>query len=224
MSRCHDVDIAVKWFDPNNHDVATSGRAGEVSHILDGRAVPYVARPYKTILLSLDTDQPLDSIASLAQMFDLNVAATKALLRLLPESSDLIKEVRIDGARVEWVLNLQGRVSCETQPSRLPTSLSAQLLVELAGAHARHHARVEPTFLLIDGLFGKFHDTNGVRSTLERLELAAEHAQVAVISASHHVVGRATDWTIAELEGGRGSEFGCPIDFEVQTARDLPAN
>ncbi|MBQ0990699.1 hypothetical protein KBX08_11420 [Micromonospora sp. H61] len=222
MSRRQDVDIAVKWFDPNNHDVATSGRAGEVSHVLDGRSVPYVARPYKTILLSLDTGDSLEHIASLAQMLDLNIASTKALLRLLPEASDVIREIQIVGDRVEWVLNLQGRLIRETRPSHLPALLSAQLLVELASAHARHHARVEPTFLLIDGLFGRFHDMNVVRSTLERLESAAEHAQVAVVTASRQVADCATDWTIAELEGGRGSEFRCPVDFEVQTTLDIP--
>ena len=52
LSRNRDVDIEVRWFDPQTHDVATTGRAGNVTHVLDGRTVPYVARPYKTILLS----------------------------------------------------------------------------------------------------------------------------------------------------------------------------
>lgn len=62
LSRWRDVDFAVKWFDPHTHDVATSGRGGEVWHVLDGRKVPYVARPYKTIFLPMENSPRLNSV------------------------------------------------------------------------------------------------------------------------------------------------------------------
>lgn len=52
LSRTIDIDIAVRWFDPDVHEVFTQGRSGDVRQVFDGRSVPYVARPYKTIMLS----------------------------------------------------------------------------------------------------------------------------------------------------------------------------
>jgi len=91
LSRHRDVDIEVRWFDPLTHDVATTGRSGNVRHVLDGRPVPYVARPYKTVLLD---DRPpyncLDSLTSLSQMFDLSLSAMRGTLNMLAASSEVV--------------------------------------------------------------------------------------------------------------------------------------
>lgn len=44
----------IRWYDPNPHDLAFAAIDGRVSHELDGRRVPYVAKPYRTVLLSGD--------------------------------------------------------------------------------------------------------------------------------------------------------------------------
>jgi len=43
----------------------------------------------------------LNSVARLAQLLDLSAVATKALLRSLPESSEMVKEVKTKGNRIE---------------------------------------------------------------------------------------------------------------------------
>lgn len=225
MSRWRDVDFAVKWFDPHTHDVATSGRGGKVWHVLDGRKVPYVARPYKTIFLSMGNTPRLNSVAQLAQLLDLSAAATKALLRTLPESSDIVKEVNTKGDRIEWLFELGGRLVRETHLDRFPSVWRSLLLIELTGAHASHHACVEPTILLLDEFLGHSHHDESLERMLQRLEVVAEHAQVAVVSAHKELVQAATGWTITELENRPMRHApDSPIDFEIQTVTGRPDN
>jgi hypothetical protein len=61
---------------------------------------------------------------------------------------------------------------------------------------------------------------------LERLQSAAEHAQVAVITHSRELVAEcARDWTPTTLERyspGNGLDYDCPIDFEIRTTTTKP--
>jgi hypothetical protein len=148
ISRYRDVDFDVRWFDPGVHDVATSGRSGNVTHVLDGEPVPYVARPYKAILLEGTHNVHLGSLISLAQYFDLSASAMRATLSALPESAEFVKEVRVTKTRVEWIVDVGGRTVTYCGGYELSGSMEATLVMELAAIHARHHARVEPTFLL----------------------------------------------------------------------------
>jgi hypothetical protein len=218
LSRRRDVDIEVRWFDPQTHDVATTGRLGNVTHVLDGRQVPYVARPYKTILLSGDSHWPMiDGLVPLAQMFDLNSSAMKATLNALVETSELVKEVNIAGTRIEWVVNINGQTLRTTGTRDLSRWWGNLILLELAGVHARYHAHVEPTFLLLDEMLF-FIDSKTQVDALDRLEKAAEHAQVAVIST--RPITEARDWTLTTLDSVRLADSRdpkCSIDFEIET-------
>jgi hypothetical protein len=222
LSRHRNVDLEVRWFDPHTHDVLTTGRSGNVTHILDGQSVTYVARPYKTILLDGDRlrQDPHDLVA-LSQMFDLSSSAMRGTLSLLAQASELVKEVDIQGTQIDWVLDVNGHTVRSADGSPLSEGMNSLILLELAGVHARHHARVEPTFLIVDELVELFQHTTQV-AALERLQDAAEHAQVAVITHSPAVIkamGRA--WTVTELEYPRPEEFhlrDCPLDFEVETS------
>lgn len=216
MSRLRDVDIAVRWFDPTTHEVATTGRSGNVRHVLDGRRVPYVARPYKTIMLpgrSVPTD-----LVSLAQLFDLSVTALRATLETLPAVSDVVKEVRVAGGGLDFVMDVNGRIINSMSGARRHSFQNMMLLVELAVAHARHHAQVEPTFLLVDDFLDHCHPDLQLFA-LERIERAADHAQVAIITHSMAVLrgcGRGWKPTILEPRHGQPSSGRDePIDFEV---------
>ena len=225
MSRNRNVDIEVRWFDPDTHDVATTGRSGNVTHVLDGLPVPYVARPYKTILLDgkMRRDD-LGSLVALSQMFDLSSSAMKGTLSMLAESSELVKEVAVHDAHIDWVLDRGGHTVRSTRCQELSGSEQSLILLELAGVHVRHHARVEPTFLLIDEQFG--NHTSGQIAALERLQTVAEHAQVAVISHSREVVEEMSrEWTLTALNHHRPNDIHAhdyPIDFEIETTMALP--
>ena len=225
MSRQREVDIEVRWFDPHAHDLATIGRSGDVTHVLDGRLVPYVARPYKTILLDLWRMRDyLGDLIALSQLFDLSSSAMKGTLSMLPESSELVKEVTFTGARVNWIVEIEGRTVRPDTGSHLGRALEGMVLLEIAGVHARHHARVEPTFLLVDEALDSFHPTAQI-AALERLQAAAEHAQVAVISHSPHIVNAlGGEWALTELGQSRPSDAApdCPIDFVVETTTPPP--
>jgi hypothetical protein len=167
----------------------------------------------------------LNSVAQLAQLLGLSAAATKALLRSLPESSDMIKEVNANGDRIEWLVELGGRLARETQIDHFPSVWRSLLLIDLAGAHARHHARVEPTILLLDEFLGHAHDGESEERMLERLDVVAEHAQVAVISAYKQLVRNAAHWTITELENRPVPHIpDIPFSFEVQATTGRPDN
>lgn len=225
MSRDRNVDIEVRWFDPYIHDLATTGRSGNVSHVLDGRQVPYVARPYKTILLNHDRPDDLGSLVSLSQMFDLSLSAMKATLSLLPEASELVKQVNVRDTHVDWVLEIDGR-TIRTGFHRLSQGDDTLVFLELAGIHASHHARVEPTFLLVDDLLGRT-DTHTEIAALERLQVTAEHAQIAVISYSSPVIAEISrEWKLTALDYRPTTSPqlpGVPIDFEIETTTPAPA-
>ncbi len=226
LSHDRDVDIEVRWFDPQTHDVATSGRSGNVTHVLDGRPVPYVARPYKTVLLSMrESAGSIGSLISLAQVFDLSSSAMKATLGMLAETGGLIKEVRVMGTRIDWTLDVNGRTVRSVGDASLNRSIESLILMELAVVHAQHHARVEPTFLLLDEALD-FYVPKVQIAALERLQKAAEHAQVAVISHSPTIAAEAAaDWTLTTLDNHRprGSQgVTGPIDFEIEATAIPP--
>ncbi|GHH42213.1 hypothetical protein [Lentzea cavernae] len=216
MSRSRDVDIAVRWFDPATHEVATTGRSGDVRHVLDGQRVPYVARPYKTIMLQ--SRRVPTSLVALAQVFDLNATALKALLEELPAVSDIVKDVSVTESAVSFVMDVNGRTINSTSDVRKQPNHNWLLHLELAVTHAKHHAQVEPTFLLVDEFLDHCYPELQLFA-LERVGRAAEHAQVAIITHSPTLVGecqRGWKLTMLESQYGRHS-FGRdqPIDFEV---------
>jgi hypothetical protein len=228
LSQHRNVDLEVRWFDPYTHDVATTGRSGNVTHILDGRPVPYVARPYKTILLNENKSyhHPL-SLVALSQLFDLSLSAMKGTLGMLAQSSELVKEVNVHDTQIDWVLNINGRIVRSAGGKDVPDNIQELILLELAGVHARHHALVEPTFLILDGIIGLYHSSTQI-ATLERLQDWAGHAQVAVIISHPGIItAMGNEWTITDLEYPQRSEFrvhDTPLDFEVETSTRPPEN
>lgn len=222
LSRHRNVDLEVKWFDPYTHDLATSGRSGLVTHVLDRQPVPYVARPYKTIMINdWEPYDCLGSLVRLSQMFDLSSSAMRGTLAALAGSSELVKGVNILGTRIEWVLDINGR-TVSADSSWMSGNARCSILFELIAVHARHHAQVEPTFLIIDGLFNR-HATDAQIAALERLHAVAEHAQIAIICERHAVIDRMSrEWALTELEldyrrSGYVEADDCPIDFEIET-------
>jgi hypothetical protein len=226
MSLQRDVDIEVRWFDPQTHDVATTGRSGKVAHVLDGQPVPYVARPYKTIMLNDHRwHDELDSLVVLSQMFDLSSSAMKGTLSMLAESSELVKEVNAQDTHIDWVLDVNGHTVRSTGCRELSGYTQSLIFFELAAVHARHHARVEPTFLIIDGLLDR-HAPVAQIAALERLQTLAEHVQIAIVSHSPAVVKELSrEWTLTTLDGERPKNIhihDCPIDFEIETTSAPP--
>ncbi|MEU8088576.1 hypothetical protein AB0B57_33795 [Micromonospora sp. NPDC049101] len=220
ISQRRDVDIAVRWFDPQTHKVATKGRGGEVSHILDGRPVPYVARPYKMVILSGWHRTSIGSVASLARFLDVNTTAMKGILRATPEMSHMVKEVQVDKDSVRYVVDYNGRTYRTTaEESGYMSAINDLVLMEVAGVHAQHHAMVEPTFLVLDELLDRHHA--GFQLTmLHHFEQAVGHAQLAVISHSSLIVQEFQHWNMTNLADQRHYQRvdpRSPIDLEVQT-------
>lgn len=174
LSQQRNVDIEVRWFDPLTHDVATRGRSGNVTHVLDGRPVPYVARPYKTILLNGGIRHNFTrSLIALSQIFDLSSSAMKGTLDILAESSDLVKEVKTTDRCIDWIVEINGRTVQLAEDKFSGSHIESLILLELAGVHARHHARVEPTFPIIDEAFDMHHPREQI-AALQRLQTTAE--------------------------------------------------
>jgi ABC-type molybdenum transport system ATPase subunit/photorepair protein PhrA len=226
ISRRRDVDIEVRWFDPHTHDVTTTGRLGKVTHVLDGRPVPYVARPYKTIMLSGGTQRDyLGSLAALSQMFDLSSSAMRGTLSMLAESSEIVKEVNVRDKHIDWTLEVNGHRVRSTGRRGMSGHMESLIFFELAAVHARHHACVEPTFLIVDELLD-CHHVGAQIAALERLQATAEHAQIAVISHSRTIVREMSgEWTLTALDLKRQSSthaHDCPIDFEIETTAAHP--
>jgi hypothetical protein len=222
LSRHRDVDIGIHWFDPLTHDVATTGRSGQVSHILDGRQVPYVARPYKTIFLDADSYDVFD-LPTLSQVFDLSSSAMAGTISMLAESSEVVKSVNFEGASIEWLIN-DGVQTRKVDSNRWAGSYFEKLILfEIAGFHARFHASVEPTILLIDEPLGRF-SRNARFSLLDRLQMSAEHAQVAVLTIPDRVREMPAEWAVTNLEYQPHAyqSQGTQLDYEIDTTTIRP--
>ncbi|WBB74395.1 hypothetical protein O7602_02215 [Micromonospora sp. WMMD1128] len=220
ISQRRDVDIAVRWFDPQTHHVATKGRRGQVSHILDGRPVPYVARPYKTIMLSNWHGTDIGSLTSLARFLDINTTAIKGILGSIPGTSVLVKEVQVNRDAVQYMVDYSGRTYWTTADKPgYPALIQDLVLVEIVAAHAQHHAMVEPTFLTLDGFLDGYHPKTQL-TVLERLEQAVGHAQLAVISPLPLIAQEFEHWNLAHLnDRSHCQRFDprSPINLEVRT-------
>jgi len=189
--------------------------------VLDGQRVPYVARPYKTVFLNGDAWRlDIGNLVSLAQAFDLSGSAMKGTLSMLAASSELVKEVTVMGTHIDWVVDVGGHTIRSDGRRQMSGSVEAMILFELTGVHARHHARVEPTFLLIDGVL-EYHHLNLQMAGLERLQALAEHAQIAVISSNPEFIRQMSrEWAVTTLEHvspGVVDPRATPIDFEIET-------
>ena len=218
ISARSDVDIAVRWFDPLTHEVHTSGRAGEVRHVLDGRQVPYVTRPFKTIHVS-EGPRNSSSVTRLAERFQMSATATRAILRELPDLSGAVRRLDLDGDRIHVAVEYLGEVWADERCS--PGALDSLFVLDFAAAVARHHAASEPTFLIVDD-FMSLWDSAGRVEISERLQHTVGDAQVAVIStkARHHLDIEFRGWSVLALDDRqpRGGE-PVPIELEVTSTR-----
>ena len=127
-----------------------------MSHELDGRRVPYVAKPYRTVLLNGDGLWRLRTLDDLAQALDSDTTTIANVLHELPTRvRGNIVDVKVAGELVElkikdgpnsWVkLSALGRI--------YPLG-SISLALELAVAFAQVQAEVEPTLLVLDEIMG----------------------------------------------------------------------
>jgi hypothetical protein len=162
---------------------------------------------------------PIGSLVALSQMFDLSSSAMRGTLSMLAESSTLVREVDIRDTRIDWVLDINGRTVRSVGSQGMPGGVMSSIFFELADVHARHHASVEPTFLIIDSMLDYHHPAAQI-AALERLQTAAEHAQIAIITHSPQMVKQTSlEWTLTVLDHkqANGSQAtDCPVDFEIE--------
>jgi hypothetical protein len=123
-----------------------------VSHELDGRRVPYVAKPYRTVLLNTDELLSLRTLADLAWAVDSDTTTiANVLLELPARVRGIIADVKVAGELVE--IKLKDGPNSWVKLSNLrqvyPPGLIS-LPLELAVAFAQIQAEVEPTLLVID--------------------------------------------------------------------------
>jgi recombinational DNA repair ATPase RecF len=141
-----------------------------------------------------------------------------AMIEMLCAENDSIVGSTISGDEVKWALDVYGRTVCE--PTRhLGDLANSLILLELAAANARHHAESEATFLLVDEFLSNADPSRRTKA-LDRLQLAAEHAQVAVISATFSVRDFPSDWSMTFIKADRRSSAENnavgPISFQIE--------
>jgi predicted ATPase len=219
MSQHTDVDMTVRWYDPQTCQLNMAGRSGNLRQVLDGREVPYVARPFKTIMPSMDGTGPTD-LRSLAQMFDLSTTAMKATLEDLITRDGAIKEVKVVEEDVEFIAVMDGK---PTRSSSLRSASPAQrrmFILEVAAAHAGFHASVEPTILLLDEPFFMLH-ARAEAKALDRLDRACGHAQLTIVTHSTHALSARSDWNKVILGKPRSkmSFARIPVDVTIESSR-----
>jgi hypothetical protein len=148
----------------------------------------------------------------------------KGMLAMLAESSKLVKSAEFDGTRINWILHYLGRTVRMDRDRMIGSHAETLVLLELAGFHARYHARVEPTFLLLDDQLSRW-DHRRLIAILDQLQTAAEHAQVWVVTIPEVIREMPSEWTVTALrDRWRGTlALGIPVDFEIETMTYPPA-
>lgn len=180
MSRVREIDIAVRWFDPLAHHVTTRGRGGQIQTTLDGRAVRYVPRPFKTVHVPGEGLRSGLTVENLTVMLDLSAQKLRWTLEAMPAHNELVKDVRVGQHTFEAAIELDGRLHRLT--SEYPHSLMGVFLTQLAAVHAGYHAEVEPTFLIVDEMIDRGLHPRTAITCMEGLERSAGSAQIAVIT------------------------------------------
>ena len=142
---------------------------------------------------------------------------------MLSGSSDMVKSVEFEGTRINWLLDDRGCTVRVNQGERIGWFAEASILFGLAGAHARYHASIEPTFLLLDWSLGVFH-RGAYIALIDRLQAAAEYAQVTVITLPGRTREMPGEWTVTALEYRRPDTCtqDVPVDFVVDTTTTHP--
>ncbi len=220
MAILSDVDVKVQWFDPLIQELTTRGRKGRLEHELNGYPVPYIARPYKTIRVAEESSsRDVATLVGLAQMLDLSIPRVRSLLESLAHVSETMKDIRITSGILEVAIE-------DDRPTRwvnlskgwVPESLRQLLLVELAAHHARNHARVEPTFLILDG-HPRFVSQDQQQRMLEKVFLLAEGVQVAVTAPFESPAVNIPSITVTELVRDQSPRLtGGPFSYRVSSS------
>jgi hypothetical protein len=142
----------VRWYDPQPHELNFHARDGIVAHELDGRRVPYVAKPYRTVLLGGSPGR-LNDLSSIARVFDVDKTIVANVLAELPQRvGGEIADVQLvgDSAMVRF------RTLSDRALDIVELGMGAVqvLLVELAVAIAQVQSQVEPSLLVLDDSMG----------------------------------------------------------------------
>ena len=150
----------IRWYDPQPHDLAFAAIDGRVTQELDGRRVPYVARPYRTVLLPGDRLARLQTLDDLAQALDSNKTTVANVLSELPNRArGNIAGVKIAGDSVRLKIKDGPGDWVELSDLQFHTRGWISLPLELAVAFAEVQAEVEPTLLVIDEIMGALDAT-----------------------------------------------------------------
>lgn len=213
--------MAVRWYDPLTRQVTMSGRSGTLRQVLDGQEVPYVARPFKTILISGQYASPMGHCA-LAQLFDLNITSMKAVLERLVTLDGPVKEVKVVGDDVDFVAVIDGRTRRPESLHCCSAGLKTIFLCEVAAAHAAFHASVEPTLLLLDEPETGLH-AQATAALVERLDQTCGQAQIAIVTHAPAALAARPDWNVLTLGDSRGGArpVSSPIDLTIESRGGL---
>jgi hypothetical protein len=200
----NDMKLRVRWFDPDPHNVEILVRPEGIRQTLDGRAVPHIPRPFRTVTAPhFVGPEVVANVQGISRQLGLDAVAVRGLLEDLANEPDgIIRDVSVnhDGL-IELSLDWFGA----TQQCRLgesaPSRLWATVLLELAVAYARQQATVETTMLLLDDFLAGYHGQAQV-DIIDRLRKRLDGIQVVVTTHSPFVVaGCGPDWILTVLGG-----------------------
>lgn len=142
---------SVRWHDPLPHELSFRARDGRVQHELDGRSVPYVAKPYRTVLLNDPGSLwRARGVSDLARLLEIDVTMMTNILGELPKypgSAVSAVSIKKDNVRVRMKYDPDEWRSF----GHLFTAVRVRLVLEAATMLAEIQSEVEPTLLVFDG-------------------------------------------------------------------------
>jgi hypothetical protein len=143
---------SVRWYDPRPHQLSFRAADGHVAHDLDGHSVPYVAKPYRTVLLDGSYRRGAHGVRDIAGLLNTDAATTANILPEIPrrmESGFSAVDVKDDDIRVRIKRDPGARFSMKDLDYFRPAD-AIRLIIEAAAALAQFQSEVEPTLLVLD--------------------------------------------------------------------------
>lgn len=193
--------VTVRWYDPQPHELTIEAKDGRILQLLDGRKVPYVARPYRTILVPDSSATPPHTIGELAASLGVDHTTLTAILDELPiRVGGMVRAVQHDGPDIR--LSLEHPAIGQRQiivGDAFFSRVSPMVLAEVAIAYAQIQAEVEPTVLVFDDFLNMLHPRPQA-AFAKLLQSKTNGFQVIMVTQSSSVLWTCSaDWLLTEF-------------------------
>jgi hypothetical protein len=195
------VSATLKWFDPQLRTIRLAATAETLLYQEEDKTTPFVARPYRSIIINNRTVPHDGSVAKIASALGIDPWIVRGILpRIGTRLGGHVSEVRI----VDDTLSVRMKNSTEfrTWHRGFSGGEMTAIFFELAITLADLQSDVEPTLLAFDDALDMVDSTS--RRHLLDLMSGADRSFQSVVFGGPRITPPSTEWTVTELAWTNG--------------------